>query len=206
MISTEQLAEVAFQPGNLVHGTELSRLVSIIDKGIEVGGRHEKMSWSPDYVCFALLTTYPLIDRYHRASHEGPEISGNDKGVGILVDRSRLLGRFPNNLKAVGEHFWNKKILGNHTVEILTALYEYNPENYTVFQIPIEQPGTLGCYPDEIRLELDYPFRESVTFDFWEGLVVHPKSLDIILGALGRSIRRVHLPVFSPTAELLTIT
>ena len=202
MISTEQLAETAFQAGNLVHGTGLGfNFSGIIDEGIKTGSGSADISTR--YISFALLSAAGLPDRYNQAFHKGPitQEQAFFPRVSILVSRARLQARFPNDLKAIGGLF--RGVISYSDKNIMEHLYEYSAKDGSVFQIPIEGPKGILYYPDEVRLNLVSDLNARVEPDLWDGLVVHSEDLDKVLWAVTQAQRIIHLPIFSPEAELL---
>lgn len=204
MISTEQLVETAFQPGNLVHGTDIIQLPEVVERGVETGWRYKSTTPTPYEICFALLSSRPLQDRYNDAQHKGPNSTRKDSifpAVSILVNRVRLLERFPGSLKAVGQIFWD-----NDMRSALEHNYDYNVENNVVFGIPIEKPEGRFWMFDEVRFSTGPHTTPQLEPDLWEGLVVKPESLDRILEVISLAQRKIHLPIFSPETELLLAT
>lgn len=208
MISIDRLAETAFQPGNLVHGTRLGSLPRLIDEGIQTGHRHKPNSLTPHDICFALLSTNPLPERYSGSSHRGLNLIQEgwiSEGVNILVSRIRLQERFPKDLRAVGYLFWDEAEFGDNREHMLKSLYEYSSVEESVFGIPIEETNSFVTFGEEVRLQIEQDKEDSVDIDLWEGLVVEPEQVDRVIKVIALATRRIHLPIFSSDTKFLTL-
>lgn len=194
-----EVAERVFKPGNLVFGGSLRKLPSYAEQGIRPGSALG-LDWcfTPENICFALLSSDLLLNRYNNACHFGPDGMGTkgprfeEPSVGIIVNTDRLLESYRDQVKAVGRFFWNK---------YWRERYGYCRKTRTVFNVPLDTDYDITAFRDEVRI---FPNNIPVTRidpSIWEGLVVkrsdHQKLLD-----LTRSIK-LNLPVFSTNCHLI---
>lgn len=177
-----------FRPGDLIHGDNTS-VWTYIDEGISsarsrsVKGRQ----FGDRMISFAMLgnDTTPA-DRSNNSMHSGPAYSGEKlsfMGVGttaIIIDREKLLARFPHNVSATGSAF--KGLPGlERKYDRYKEGYD-NPDNATtVYGIPIDYYNIEidfyiangGAWDDDVIVySYDKAQDPILTPDLWSGYVI----------------------------------
>lgn len=189
MSVSKELLEKVFAPGDLVFGCNFDRLIPILETGIRPAIATGKIAKTPNSICFAMLSDISLPRRYALAKHFGPAGGVGVADVGIIVSREGLMHAFPNQVKAIGEIFWNWK--GRYSDG--RKHYSYNEKNQTVFGFPIaEYQPAFGFYPfvDEVRIFPHDPVKAVVGPVMWGGFTTWtPVTLSRLIEEAGLSIR-----------------
>lgn len=134
----QSLSEVpVFKPGDLIHGTLYSKLISILYYGITIP---KEASYGIPLASFCMFPDHPEPTiRYSYGDHKGPRAKAGDLSrllaSGVIVDRERLLAALPEQVYAVGYNF----SIGQVDVQYrqVHELYPFSDQNQSVFGIPI---------------------------------------------------------------------
>ncbi len=208
-MSDLEVKERVFTPGNLVHGTwrTYNGLPSYFNKGIRPGEAVGNGFYTPELVCFGMLGTQELAERYLKTSHYGPKwenehYSADYGKIAFIVSREKVLAAYSGQIFAVGPNFWNQSFWNR---------IRYGRElGFSIHDIPVKHPGGNTVLKDEVRI---YPSTKPnlqrmiiVPPDAYVGLVALPHRADDFIKRINGSGVRTSLPVFSPQADLLGYT
>lgn len=191
-----ELREKVFQSGNLVTGKAIELFDSYVGQGLRTPiALGKNTAGLPDGICFALLSTNSLPDRYEDAIHYGPGSMFPVHSLGIIVSRERLLAAFPGQVYAVGEGFRSSR----HNLD----RSKYNYRNGRVFDIPIKEDLGRVSFADEVRFYPADPNTAAITEDMWDGITVGTGYLHRLADFLGDAQISRPIPVFSGGCNLL---
>lgn len=203
ILEQKDIMDRVFAPGNLIWGTTLYRnnereFANIVTDGIKRAKESDRKEWglTPGCICLSMLSTAEPDRNYLHAVHSGPKTASDTDKVGIVINRQKLLHKYPGQMKAVGNFFFSQN----------PGVLEYFPRDdrtNTIYSIPIE-----GLYDevwnDEVRL---YEKTASgaqgkipiITPDTWEAIVATKEFFS--------QFASVHLPsnlfLFSEERELI---
>lgn len=199
MPKSNELAEEAFQPGNLVYGGYLGNFRSYLEMGIKppvtIGNR---LSRTPNNICLAIMSDQALPERYNRAFHYAPGGLLGIGDVGIIISRLGLMDVLPGQALAIGEFFWERVHADQR------RKYGYNRQARTIFGFPaVEHLPHESPYADEIGIYPDDPMTAAITPDTWVGVVVTPHRRSMFSELLAGIDLKRQIPVFSPRCRLL---
>lgn len=196
MNKDREFAEEVFKPGALVSGRAIELFGTYIAEGIRPPRAVGKdYATAPDNVCFALLSSECLPDRYEDAFHYGPGSALSVHRLAVVVSTEKLLAKFPSQVFAVGEVFRKR--------EYHLRKSRYSIKDNCVFDIPISDICD-NAFLDEVRLYPSDVKTATVTKDLWDGIVVdfdYLKRLSVYLKE--QEIDRA-IPVFTPFCRLVT--